>query len=209
MFLWPCSPGTLCPCPLPSPQVPPTWKCPRCMWRWEAGCQHSCGAVPQGGDTKQGLQWAERLPWRGPREPLQDAPLPWLDLTALLSHRVMQCPESEDTAVPRPPQGHRDAACRANNSWRTNNLKGWSMGGKPSWEHPQQPPAGSAHRVSPQLAKAEAALPRQRCGGALVEEFSCPQCQTHGPPDPPGASSSPPPGQLWGEGSSGGGQGRL
>lgn len=73
----------------------------------------------------------------------------------------------------------------ANNSWRTNNLKGWSMGGTPRWEHPQQHPPGSAHRISPQLVKAEAALPRQRCGVALVEEFSWPQCQTHGPPDPP------------------------
>lgn len=64
-----------------------------------------------------------------------------MTLAGLLSHRPMRWPKSEGTAVPEPPQGHRDGAYRANNSWRTNNLKGWSMGGKPTWEHSQQHPA--------------------------------------------------------------------
>lgn len=145
MLPWPCTPlGPL------APALSPAHRCPRCgsapgaRGGGKQGCQHGCGAVPREVTPSRACS-GQRLPCRGPREPLTGA-------ACRMYHdpgwTAQPCSATRPT---RCPQGHRDAACRANNSWRTNNLKGWSMdwgGGKPSWEHPQQHPPGSAHKGS-------------------------------------------------------------
>lgn len=167
------------------------------MWKWprvhirsgKQGVSTGPWSRPQGGGTKQGLQWAEGLPRRG-QGAAGRRTATWAGLRNPARPMTHASPGPDGAAVPRPPRGHRGAAYRSNSSWRTNNLTHWSAGGSQAGEHPWQ------HLPGPALPcpQGQPAASQGRGSSSEAEAWGCPggrapSASPVSPRDPPGASS--------------------
>ena len=209
------------PCPLPGTRVPqpPSVEAPQgAHAQWEAGCQHGAVELSPGTWHRAGpavgrgasLQGAEGNRLRA--RCLWNAPQPRLGCATLLGHRP---PLSQGPRVQLCPGLPRDTGVvpgGTNNSWTTNNLTRWSVGGEPSWGASLAALPGPAspcpqHQPAAGWGRAPAG---QRHGVAPVAEPPCPQRRSCGPLQTlPGQTAPLPASSPEGRGQRGGGQGRL
>lgn len=169
----------------------------------------------QGGGTKQGLQWAQGLPCRGPRRATcrcaacgMHCNVDWPAQPCLTANTRQ--PWARGCSYAWPPWGHRGAARRTSNSWRINNLICWSAGGEPSWGASLAVPAWPCPLGQPAASGDRGSSSKAEVWGCPSGRGPCPQHWSCGPSRPSWGRQLPYlPAALEGRGQQGGRQGRL